>query len=331
MKRKISVLPPVGEVVSFDVVDFGRSDVYVGDDVIEPVSVVEPQSGRELPVAIIDRREDGEDGPDVWLLGAWSAGTKVDYQIVRAAAYAVGIEARIIAPNTVGQGVDSPRLTRAERAELRVGRARRVGAFMVDAAMSELDAIVANSPEVEPAHETHLVAVSQGPVLLPGVAARLLEQMVDISSITIATPGSTHDGGVFSLFKSMISGAGAFMKEYRDQNPGILKGLKDTNILRSILTQFRAHIIDYPLAMTNQHLAAQLAEVFESRDKKPRISIIAASEDNVSPLAQNIKLAADLSDAGFEVDFNELRGQYHAVTEHVPLMTRLFRKAIYGK
>ncbi len=271
-----------------------------------------------LPIVVADGRTDDERG-DMLFVSAWSAGMEAPYQRTRIQTLAAALGRRIFAPNTPGQGEGSRQLTKAERGELREGRVRLIGKSAIDAVFEDMDGL---PPKLD------IVAVSQGPLMVPGVIHALADRGIEVGSVSLVTPASTRTGSTLDLMKGMVGNSAKFMKEYRAENPEYLKTAKDTNIVRSLLTQFRAHVIDYPRAMVSQDFSKQMAEAIARFETAPTVHVMAAEHDKVSRLEDNAKLVSDLQARGINTWLDVLEGQYHAVTEHVGHMAYLIKRAI---
>lgn len=284
--------------------------------------------GRTNPVLIVDERT-SDAAPTILFAQAWSAGVEQPFQRVRSAALAHELGARMITPNTVGMAEKSPRLTSAERRELLAGKALLVGRVAVDSAFNTIEQIGQDVPNT-----VHVVATSQGPLLVPGMLSALRERGVSVGSVSMFTPASNRENGRIrqlpGLMINMVLNAPKRMKEYRSQNPDYLSTdrSKDTNILRSLARQFGAHIRLFPTALLRQNLADQIYSALSDIEQKPTVNVFAAEYDKVSKLTRNKKLVDKLNELGISAKLHVLEGQHHAVTEHIPYIASLLRPIV---
>ncbi|MBI4034634.1 hypothetical protein HY380_01915 [Candidatus Saccharibacteria bacterium] len=283
------------------------------------VSVDEaPDGHQELPVGIywpITRRHPL--GTVCIRSYAWSASNHPPYQRARNQAFADTIGMPLIAPNTIGQGVDSPPLTARQIEELYNGQPTDIGRVTVEACRQA----------IEPIEKVQTVVVagdSQGSSMTPSIIEALIDK-AEISHILWATPAGTRPpGSRFGLLLPMLRTNlyGQNMNVYRKRNPSAFQQLGDTKLLNNLKCQPRAHLLHYPALICSGELTNLTKEVLKELEQ-PEIHIFAAENDKVSPAKANSDAAQRLGGR-----LHELRGHYHTVTEYIPYIARLFAEAV---
>ena len=272
---------------------------------------------------------------------AWSAANAMPYQQQRNAAFADAWKARLVSPNTPGQGKGVRALSDDERYALRNGDFGLVGRA---AGRSAQEAGAYQSPDAWTHGQTVVMAESQGPSLIPGILAAAPEN-APISDVVMISPvGAQRRPGALDLQKDLIATGGRGMKQYRELNPDWMstKRVKDTNVTASVATQFTAHVRDYPAGMARGTLGAQLVQTLKERsDLRPDIHVLMPALDGVysvdfahGDLIHGLRAAIpELRKLGVRVNEVVLPRHHHAVTEYVPYVAatvgRIIRPELY--
>jgi hypothetical protein len=248
---------------------------------------------------------------------AWSASNRPPYQRGRTQFWTDAAGINVAAPATPGEGVGLSSLTERQIEQLHRGVSADVGRVMLQGAL--------RAYESERCRVDYLaiLAESQSTSLLPGMVASLPED-TELTHLIMFSPvgldrltnrsNSAWEAGVRTARR--LRSVSHFFDIYRARNPYALRQMADTDIRVSLLTQFKAHALHYPMHIAQGRLLPELQRVLQERDLDPEVHIVSSQFDFASPRAISEAIKALKATHHFKARHDHAYTEYAAAAAH---------------